>query len=94
MRILWTDEALGDLEEILAYYYLEASPRVAEAVEKRIVGEIEALPPYPERIRESDRIPGARELVVNKLPYVVFVQLRDDAIVVLNVVHTKRQFPN
>ena len=94
MRILWSDEALGDLEEILAYYNLEASPRVAEAVEKRIVGEIEELPPYPERIRESDRIPGTRELVVQKLPYVVFIQLRDDAIVVLNVVHTKRQFPN
>ena len=94
MRILWTDEALGDLEEILAYYYLEVSPRVAEAVEKRIVGEIESLPPYPERIRESDRVLGARELVVNKLPYVVFVQIRDDAIVVLNVLHTKRRFPN
>ncbi len=93
MRILWTDEALIDLEEILAYYYLEASQRVAKAVEKRIVGEIEALPPYPERIRESNRIPGARELVVNKLPYIVFVQLRDDSIVVLNVVHTKRLFP-
>lgn len=52
------------------------------------------FPPYPERIRESERVPGARELVVNKLPYVVFVQLSgDDAIVVLNVVHTKRQFP-
>ncbi|MFZ4537514.1 type II toxin-antitoxin system RelE/ParE family toxin [Propionivibrio sp.] len=94
MRILWTDEALGDLEEILAYYYLKASPRVAEVVEKRIVGEIESLPPYPERIRESDRIPGARELVVNKLPYIIFVQIRNDAIVVLNVVHTKRQFPS
>lgn len=92
MRILWTDEALIDFEEILAYYYLEASPRVAEAVEKRIVGEIKRFP-YPERIRESDRIPGARELVVNKLPYVVFFQHRDDTIVVLNVVHTKRMFP-
>lgn len=94
MRILWTDEALGDLEEILAYYYLEASPRTAAAVERRIIGEIESLPPYPERIRESDRVPGARELVVNKLPYVVFVQVMEDAIVVLNVVHTKRKFPN
>ena len=93
MRILWTDEALDDLEEILAYYYLEASPKVAEAVERRIVGEIESLPPFPERVRASDRVPGARELVVNKLPYVVFVQLRDDAIVVLNVVHTRKKFP-
>ena len=94
MRILWTDEALDDLEEILAYYYLEASPRTAAAVERRIIGEIEALPPYPERIRESDRVPGARELVVKKLPYVVFVQILEDAIVILNVVHTKRKFPN
>ena len=93
MQVLWTDEALDDLEEILAYYYLEASPRVAEAVERRIVGEIESLPPFPERVRESDRVPGARELVVNKLPYVVFVQLRDDAIVVLNVLHTRKKFP-
>lgn len=93
MRILWTDEALDDLEEILAYYYLEVSTKVAEAVERRIVGEIESLPPFPERVRASDRVPGARELVVNKLPYVVFVQLRDDAIVVLNVVHTRKKFP-
>lgn len=93
MRILWTDEALDDLEEILAYYYLEASPKVAEAVERRIVGEIESLPPFPERVRVSDRVPGTRELVVNKLPYVVFVQLRVEAVIVLNVVHTKRRFP-
>ena len=93
MRILWTDEALDDLEEILAYYYLEASPRTAAAIERRIIAEVESLPPYPERIRESERVPGARELVVNKLPYVVFVQLGDDAIVVLNVVHGNRQFP-
>lgn len=94
MQILWTDEALDDLEEILAYYYLEASPRTAVAIERRIISEIETLPPYPERIRESDRIPGTRELVVNKLPYIVFVKLLKDAIIVLNVVHTKRKFPS
>lgn len=93
MRILWTNEALDDLEEILAYYYLEVSPKVADAVERRIVGEIESLPPFPEQVRESDRIPGTRELVVSRLPYIVFVQLRVDAIVVLNVVHSRRKFP-
>ena len=94
MRILWTTEALSDLEEILAYYYLEASPRTAAAVEQRIIREIEVLPPFPERIRDSERVPGARELVVNKLPYVVFVQVFVDEIIVLNVVHTKRKFPS
>ena len=94
MRILWTSEALSDLEEILAYYYLEASPRTATAVEQRMIREIEALPPFPERIRDSERVPGARELVMQKLPYVVFVQILEDEIVVLNMVHTKRKFPS
>lgn len=94
MRILWTSEALRDLEEILAFYYLEASPRTAAAVEQRIIREIEALPPFTERVRDSDRVPGARELVVKKLPYVVFVKILKDEIVVLNVVHTKRKFPS
>ena len=93
MRIVWTDEALDDLEEILAYYYAEAGPRTAEAVERRIVEQVEGLPPFPERIRKSERIPGARELVINRLPYIAFVKLLPDAILVLNVVHTARKFP-
>lgn len=93
MRIVWTDEALDDLEEILAYYYVQARPRIAGSIERRIVEQIEALPPFPERIRKSDRIPDARELVVNKLPYIVFVKLFPDSVVVLNVIHTARRFP-
>jgi plasmid stabilization system protein ParE len=93
MEIFWTDEALDDLVEIVTYYYTEASPRTAESVERRIVEQVEGLPPFPERIRKSDRISGARELVVNRLPYIVFVKLLPDAIVVLNDVHTARRFP-
>jgi toxin ParE1/3/4 len=93
MRILWTEEALDDLAEIIAYYYAEASPQTAESVERRIIEQIEGLPPFPERIRKSDRIPGTRELVINRLPYIVFVKLTQDAIIVLNVVHTARKFP-
>lgn len=93
MRIVWTDEAVDDLEEILAYYYAEAGPRTAEAVERRIVEQVEGLPPFPERIRKSERIPGARELVINRLPYIAFVKLLPDAILVLNVVHSARKFP-
>ena len=93
MKILWTDQALDDLADIVAYYVAEVSPRTAESVERRIIEQIEALPPFPERIRESTRIHGARELVVSRLPYVVFVKLTADAIVVLNVVHQARRFP-
>lgn len=94
MGIFWTEEALDDLEEILAYYLLEAGPATADAVERRIVSQIEGLEPFPERIRESDRVPGARELVVSRLPYIAFVKRVQDGIVVLNVVHTARKFPS
>ena len=93
MRIVWTAEALDDLEEILAYYYLEAGPETAEAVERRIISQIEALCAFPERIRNSDRIPNARELVISKLPYIVFVRILPKKIIVLNAVHTARKFP-
>lgn len=93
MAVFWTDEALDDLEEILAYYYLKAGPATAEAVERRIVSQVEGLESFPERIRMSDRIPGVRELVVSRLPYIVFVQPVENGTIVLNVVHTARKFP-
>ena len=93
MRIVWTEEALDDLEEILAYYHREAGPQTAGAVERRIVSSVEKLPPYPERVRESERISGARELSVRGLPYIAFIRLLPAEIVVLNVVHTARRFP-
>jgi toxin ParE1/3/4 len=93
MKIVWTDDALDDFEDVLAYYYLKAGPRTAEAVERRIVGQVKALIPFPESIRESERIPGTRELVIDKLPYIVFVRITKGKIVVLNVVNTARKFP-
>ena len=93
MRIVWTSEALDDIEEILVHYHHEAGLRTAQAVERRIVGQIESLLLFPERIRKSGRVPGARELVINKLPFIAFVRVLPDAIIVLNVVHTARKFP-
>jgi plasmid stabilization system protein ParE len=93
MRIVWTEEALDDLAEIVAHYEAEASATTAEMIAGRIVSQVEALPPFPERIRSSDRIRGARELVISGLPFVAFIKLESDAIVVLNIVHTARRFP-
>jgi toxin ParE1/3/4 len=93
MKLRWTDEALDDLAAIVAYYLEVASPWTAESVERRLVEAIVALLPFPESIRASDRVAGARELVVPKLPYIVFVKVGSDDLVVLNIVHTARKFP-
>ncbi|MBI5329363.1 MAG: type II toxin-antitoxin system RelE/ParE family toxin [Betaproteobacteria bacterium] len=93
MRLLWTSEALDDLADILAFYEVEAGPHTALVVERHILDAVESLRDFPERIRASERVPGARELVVYKLPYIVFVQVGKDALHVLNVVHAARRFP-
>lgn len=93
MKLLWTDEAIDDLAAIVAYYQEVASPWTAASVELRIVEALMALLAFPESVRASDRISGTRELVVPKLPYIVFVTIRDQDLVVLNIVHTARKFP-
>lgn len=93
MPIFWREEALGDLKEILAYYHLNAGPTTAKVVLDRIVCEIVGLQTFPERIRASDRSPGACELVVTRLPYIVFLKVLHDKLVILAVVHTARKFP-
>lgn len=93
MRIVWTRPALDDLEEILAYYWNGAGPATAGAVSRRLISQIESLAAFPERIRASERIPGILELVIRRLPYVAFVKISTDAVVILNVVQTARKFP-
>jgi toxin ParE1/3/4 len=93
VRIVWHDEALSDLEEIIAYYWQEASPMVAELVQESIVSQIENLKHFPLKIRASERVEGTRELVMPRLPYIAFVRVTGDAIQVFNIVHTARKFP-
>lgn len=93
MRIVWTIEALEDLENIIVYYYENVGPETAEAIERRIVQQVENLHDYPERVRESDRVPGTRETVIKRLPYIAFIRVTESEIQVLNIVHTARKFP-
>lgn len=94
MRIVWTSEALSDFENILAYYYLHAGESTAESIERRIVEQIEKLLDFPERVRASERVPGSREAVINRLPYIAFIQVLENEIQILNIVHTAREFPS
>ena len=93
MRVVWTSEAFSDFENILAYYYQQAGAATAEAVECRMVEQLGKLADFPERVRASGRIPGAREAVINRLPYIAFIRILEDEIQILNIVHTARKLP-
>lgn len=93
VRVVWTSEALSDFENILAYYYQQAGAATTEAVERRMVEQLGKLADFPERVRASDRISGAREAVINRLPYIAFLRVLEAEIQILNIVHTARKFP-
>lgn len=93
MKIVWTSEALSDLESILVYYLENVGFETALAIESRIVAQIESLKEFPERVRESERVAGAREAVIPKLPFIAFVRVLEADVQVLNIVHTSRKFP-
>jgi toxin ParE1/3/4 len=93
MKIVWTSEALSDLESIIVYYLENVGFETAVAIESRIVAQIESLREFPERIRESERISDAWEAVIPKLPFIAFVRVLESDVQVLNIVHTSRKFP-
>jgi len=93
MRVVWASEAISDFENILAYYYQQAGAATAEAVERRMVEQLGKLADFLERVRASDRIPGAREVLMNRLPYIAFIRVLEDEIQILNIVHMARKFP-
>ncbi|NOT18183.1 MAG: type II toxin-antitoxin system RelE/ParE family toxin [Sulfuriferula sp.] len=95
MRIVLSAAAEADIEHILLYYSEKLSFDVAQLLVSSIFSQLEALSDFPERIRPSERVSGARELVLRRIPYIAFVRLNTQAahIEVLNIVHTARNFP-
>lgn len=90
--VQWTEEAETDLENIITYYLDTAGEQVAKMVFDRLREQIGTLRNFPERCRPG-RVPGTKEHVLSRLPYVAVVQITAQTVVVLNVVHTARRFP-
>ncbi len=94
MALQWSDEALRSIEEIIFYYEVEAGPRVAQAVQKRLFDQIEKIDSCPLSLPKSEIFPGTRKLVISKLPYVAFIRQISEAVwEVVDVVHTSRKLP-
>jgi toxin ParE1/3/4 len=83
--------ALDDLENLRAYIARDA-PGSAEAVAHRILDAVETLAEFPERGRLG-RVPGTRELVVPRTPYLVAYRVREGLIGILRVLHGAQRWP-
>ena len=91
MLVEWSDEARGDLRDILSFI-AERNLLAADGLYDRIEQSISHLPQHPYLYKQSQRMPGAREVIVHP-NYVVYYRVTATAIEILAVVHSSRDYP-
>ncbi|HBZ69692.1 MAG TPA: type II toxin-antitoxin system RelE/ParE family toxin [Deltaproteobacteria bacterium] len=91
-RILWSPQALRDLESIQAYITLD-SELYAELVVQRILVSVERLAEFPEsgRVVPERNAGNLREVIVR--PYRIVYRLRPDLVEIATVFRASRLFP-
>jgi toxin ParE1/3/4 len=88
----WTGQAEADLEGILEYYLERAGLRVVQDIYSRIKEQVGSLTIFPHRCRPG-RVAGTKEYVLSRLPFIAIVEITDDTVFILNLVHTARKYP-
>ncbi|MGH8398892.1 MAG: type II toxin-antitoxin system RelE/ParE family toxin [Gammaproteobacteria bacterium] len=90
-RVIWSDEASDDLKAI-AEYIERDSPRYAAAVVDKITALTRNLPKFPRLGRAVPEL--EREDIRERFmfSYRIVYQLREDSILIVNVIHGRRQY--
>jgi len=92
MNVIWSPQAIQDLISLRAYLAGE-SPAGARRIVLRILHDIEDLLSDNPHMGRPGRVPGTRELVISKTPYIVPYRVQDGAIQILRVYHSARRWP-
>lgn len=71
MKVVYTDKALRDIEEIGAYLAVHY-PAVVPAVRNRIHAVVAHIGGWPESARRARGRPGVRVMPLGKYPYKIF----------------------
>jgi toxin ParE1/3/4 len=93
MKIVWSPEAIEDLVSLRAYI-AEDNPAAAQRVVRHIMQNIEQMLPDNPQIGRAGRVPGTRELVIPRSPYIVPYRLQRTTIQILRVYHAARRWPD
>lgn len=91
MRLRWLRKALHNLDEEAAYITTDDAA-AAQLVVGRILESVAQLAHQP-GLGRPGRVPGTRELIVQKTRYIVPYRVRGDTVQILRVFHTSRRPP-
>ena len=92
MKVVYTDEALRDLDEILTYITANY-PTAYAPFEKRLHTAVARIGAWPESAAEVVQRPGVRMVSLVRYPYKMFYRVTPDAVEILYIHHAARQEP-
>jgi len=91
MRVRWLQNAIKNLDAEADYIAQENSKAAADMF-VYVKNKVDSLSEFPSSGRPG-RVPGTRELVVDRYPFVVPYRVVGDDLHVLRVFHTRRKLP-
>ena len=86
MRIVWTDDAVANLEAIFAYVSA-FNPSTAGALAERLIAVADSVAAFPHRGRD---VGDWRREMTTVWPYVLRYRVVDDTVIILRVRHGAR----
>lgn len=92
MRVRWLRKAIQNLNAEAEYIAKENKTAAAEMFEY-VKAKVDSLGNFPASGRPG-RVPGTRELVIDRYPYLVPYRVEGDELHVLRVFHTRRKPPS
>jgi len=91
LPIIWRASARSDLAEII-HYVADANPAAARRLRKLLMESVLPVSEHPYLYRQSEHSPNLREIVAHP-NYIVYYRVTASSIEVMNVIHTRREFP-
>ena len=91
LSVKWKTDAIYDLAEIIDYVE-QRNARAADALHSDIVQVAESLINHPYLYRRG-RVAGTREAVVHP-NYILVYLVGDEVIEILQVIHSRQQYPS
>jgi toxin ParE1/3/4 len=92
MRIVFTDEALRDLDEILEFIATHY-PAIALPFRQRLRAVLQRIGKWPKSGEEVEQRPGVHVAPLIRYPYRIFYQTTTDAVEILHIHHAARRPP-
>jgi toxin ParE1/3/4 len=90
MKIIFTETALTDLDEI--FEYLASNyPALVSSVEHRINSVLARLQEWPESARKVNQRTNVHVAPLIRYPYRIFYRITDEAIEIVHIRHTSRR---